>query len=763
MNLDFVNANASSKSRNNRLIWLGFAAVISILYDFFFWQQEPGIGFAIYVLLYTTGFLIIANLTVVLRQRQAWWLLAPIVILSLDRVLLNNEFVRQAGGAMVLVLSAVFALLATMQNPAKHTFHFRGFPVVRRIDLLFMKWSDMYKDVFLWHDDPRKQLVRRILLGLVIAIPFLIIFAWLFNKADAVFAEGLADLFNIEKIPEFAWRVLRTVALALFAGGFYYATALHDSVLASVNDLARELDQVIVAVVLALINVLFGAFVFIQFKYLFGSAEFVLKNGLTFADYARQGFFELSWVIGLSALFLVVVYRAFVGREKSKIVSVFTTLLVLQVGAIAASALRRMNLYQFEYGYTVLRLYVEWFIYFILALLSLTAACFWIRVAFRRFFYIVLISGVAALTMVASVNVDYIITRENVRRFMAENQPLDLDYIAELSTDSLPALTLLFSKDVLPRLSVDQKLKLNSIRSAAIYNLKNHTAARSFNQSAYKGAAVALASEGAFNWAGLERQDRLFQAGRNLASYSELRSQDCAISNSYFSGTAPRLARAERSAACSFTEAGNNRLIVLEYIMPTSTLDDVPRGQNVTSYEARVFLYQWEYERGGRNPKLVKRFERTLPEIVSPNTASGASYPYTLLRNSSVLLRAATEHKTYLYNWVFGQGGKVDIVRSKPLEEQVVFRFSPSVAVKNQKPYLLYGDPRISFAPKGQDVVEISCQGGARITCVRLDATAYNADIWAARYSPDHSRCTTPLSVFSSGSNWYDMLAATCE
>jgi hypothetical protein len=42
---------------------------------------------------------------------------------------------------------------------------------------------------------------------------------------------------------------------------------------------------------------------------LFGNADFVSKSGITFADYARNGFFELVWVLVLASLVILVVYR----------------------------------------------------------------------------------------------------------------------------------------------------------------------------------------------------------------------------------------------------------------------------------------------------------------------------------------------------------------------------------------------------------------------------------------------------------------------
>ena len=52
---------------------------------------------------------------------------------------------------------------------------------------------------------------------------------------------------------------------------------------------------------LVVVDLLFLAFVLVQFRYLFGGAELVRGlTGMSYADYARRGFFELVAVAALS-------------------------------------------------------------------------------------------------------------------------------------------------------------------------------------------------------------------------------------------------------------------------------------------------------------------------------------------------------------------------------------------------------------------------------------------------------------------------------
>ena len=120
--------------------------------------------------------------------------------------------------------------------------------------------------------------------------------------------------------------------------------------------------------------------------YLFGSSNFVLENGLTFADYARAGFFQLTAVLILVGCLLALLNRSFSAHGHDKLGTILKVLLIVQVEIIAISALRRMNLYQDEYGYTTLRLYVEWFIYFVMIFFVAFAVCVIRQVNFRKLF-----------------------------------------------------------------------------------------------------------------------------------------------------------------------------------------------------------------------------------------------------------------------------------------------------------------------------------------------------------------------------------------
>jgi hypothetical protein len=62
-------------------------------------------------------------------------------------------------------------------------------------------------------------------------------------------------------------------------------------------------------VVLGSVVVLFTTFLLLQLSYFFGNAPVTRESGVTFAEYARQGFAELTTVATLCTILLVVLDR----------------------------------------------------------------------------------------------------------------------------------------------------------------------------------------------------------------------------------------------------------------------------------------------------------------------------------------------------------------------------------------------------------------------------------------------------------------------
>lgn len=161
---------------------------------------------------------------------------------------------------------------------------------------------------------------------------------------------------------------------------------------------------------------------------------------MTYADYARQGFWQLLMVSALTLLViaatLTVAQRATVA-DRRLIRLLIGTLCALSV-VIVISAAHRMWLYQQAYGFTDLRLMVITVEFWLGAVFLLILGA-GIPMSGRWLPRSVMIAGALALLGLAMINPDRFIAEHNIKRYQ-QNGRLDTVYLGQLSADALPAL-----------------------------------------------------------------------------------------------------------------------------------------------------------------------------------------------------------------------------------------------------------------------------------------------------------------------------------
>ncbi len=291
--------------------------------------------------------------------------------------------------------------------------------------------------------------------GLVIATPLVLVFGALFMSADAIFAELVENVlrFDVEWI---ASHVLLFSILAWLSTG-YLRGFLTGTELPLSADRRPEIagrgvpapnGQVLgiteVATALAAIDLLFLVFVIVQFRYLFGADTLVqVTPDLTYAEYARRGFFELVVAVVLVVPVLLAADWLLDRRSRRDAV-VFRGLAGVQIGlvlAIAASALQRLRLYHASYGLTESRFYA------MVLLIWIGAMLFWLAATVLRgrrdwFAFGTLASGLATVALLLVINPDAVIARANVARMASADAPVrfDVAYATSLSADAVPVL-----------------------------------------------------------------------------------------------------------------------------------------------------------------------------------------------------------------------------------------------------------------------------------------------------------------------------------
>ena len=268
-----------------------------------------------------------------------------------------------------------------------------------------------------------------------IAIPILAIVVALLAAADPVFKRMIVPDLHPQAI---------VGHIALFALFAVLVLATGAAALGDAQPVARSgrFGAMEIIVMLSLAVVVLALFAVAQLVALSDAGHrLVFDAGLTPAEYARSGFFQLCWATAFLVAFLAIVRGlAAPGVYAHVAVRVLASVVPLLAIGLVIVSLRRMALYDTAFGLTMLRLTVVgaaiW--------MGLLLAMFAVRnagVGSSRSWLFGGAAGTAfALIMVANIaNPEAFVVRHNVRR-AEHGHAFDPGYLDRLSDDAVPAV-----------------------------------------------------------------------------------------------------------------------------------------------------------------------------------------------------------------------------------------------------------------------------------------------------------------------------------
>jgi hypothetical protein len=417
---------------------LGVAVALGVLGDALFHGRPLGLNVLLFVVCFVAALAVVLHAGRAPLHQGRRWMCLPLLGFGAafawhDSPLLTvANLVALAGGV------SLGALRRTQPSPARAGVGEYGAALAAAGAGTFAGAIHLLHREVPWDDagarmrGPRATAIAR---GAAIGLPLVLLFGGLFMAADTVFRSlASSALPNVGNI----WTHL------IVAAAFAWAAAglLRDLVAPREEERVLPVDLLTsrrvslgateVAVALGAVNLVFAAFVAVQARYLFGGRSLVeARAHLTYAHYARHGFFEL---VAVSVLLLPVLLGAnALVRSRVRVVRALSLTLVLLELAVAASALQRLRLYTQEYGLTELRIYTTGIVVWLVCVFA------WLCVTTLRgkgrFAAGMLVLGFAATAALNVLSPDALIARTNLTR-----PQVDVRYLGGLSDDAVPTL-----------------------------------------------------------------------------------------------------------------------------------------------------------------------------------------------------------------------------------------------------------------------------------------------------------------------------------
>lgn len=297
---------------------------------------------------------------------------------------------------------------------------------------------------------PRRAHVVAALRGVLLAVPVVLLLAWLLAQADAVFASFFR--FRADPLDWIGHLVLFALGVLLAAGLTRAASA---EPMGALLGLGWRLGVIETLIVLIALDLVFAGFTVAQVVAATGAGTAAIRaQGLTYAEYARSGYFQLLWVAGLTLLLLLVL-RAFVDRGRPlgrRAFLVASELAIVFTLVIVGVAFQRLNLYVSVYGLSMLRLYCLVFAGWI-ALVYVALGLALTRFGDLRQWFpaVMVLIGIAGLLAMNVANPEALVATYNLAETQ-HTQRFDPNYLVTLSADAMPVLA-----DALPTMDASAR------------------------------------------------------------------------------------------------------------------------------------------------------------------------------------------------------------------------------------------------------------------------------------------------------------------
>lgn len=452
-----------SQSLKRPALFLIGVIFLGWLFDFLFWRQRvPGVNVTVYALV-----CLILGLGLLLAEGKSpsvWCL--PLYPLIGFFALMSS--VRMEPVSIFLCLFLTLALTAVLAV-SYSGINWMRFGAIDYCVHLIQLTASFFGGGILYLLDRRSTEEMKsgwraglkplwpVIRGILLALPILAVLTALLVSADLVFSqrlEDLADIFRLDRLPEYAFRFFYVSLIALFLSGLL----LHAAGISRAEKIeigrprlpASFLGFTETAIVLGGVAALFLAFVLVQLQYFFGGEKNIGIEGFTYAEYARRGFGELIAVAVIVLVLMLVL--SFAGRRESRRQHyIFAGLSAGVVGLVVLmliSAFQRLLLYEAAYGFSRLRAYTHVFMFWLGALLVLVVLLEVIQRQ-RAFLLMAAITSLGFAVTLNVMNVDGFIAHRNVQR-AAGGEMLDIDYLKTLTTDAVPTLADEFGSQQVP-------------------------------------------------------------------------------------------------------------------------------------------------------------------------------------------------------------------------------------------------------------------------------------------------------------------------
>ncbi|WP_435788466.1 DUF4153 domain-containing protein [Clostridium sp.] len=473
-----------------KICTIGFALVLSIIYERFFIGNSFGVSVPIFYIMFMGFFFWSTREETKFKENVGFITIIPTFLIAVNYGVHSNSILNLFNGIMLILLITVSTVLIRYENIKWDSSNLIR-SVINRGSIAILEnvckpFMFIKRNIVVRNKKGISSINKNILRGILISIPLLVIILVLLTSSDMVFKRYVTNFSSIFENISIGEIINRSVIIIIaFTIIFSYIWSFKYSYYESTNkNTMMKWEPVTMLTIIFMINVVYLLFSIIQFSYLYGGANNFIAGDLTYSEYARKGFFELVAVTIINFTILISTMK-FIKKDNktvNTICNIFLTTLVAFTLNMLFSAHYKMSLYEQTFGFTYLRIFVHLFMLMLFILFIVALIGIWNReMSLNKILIVIVLSMFVILNY---INVDKIIAKENIDIYY-KTQKIDVQYLRDLSYDAIPEILKL--KDD-PNASIARGI--NSYLDEVKKDLAEENSWYEFNYSKYKARKI---------------------------------------------------------------------------------------------------------------------------------------------------------------------------------------------------------------------------------------------------------------------------------
>lgn len=423
--------------------------LIAILHSILFYGQK--LGLSVFLFCIALGFFVLTILEKnnKIKNRKALILSVPIILISATYFIFNNAFFNFINIFVLIILFALMIILAVFEKSSLKLLIYKIFSLILGSIEFFEEAVgsiiEAVVGVFKKRDKSKTKNVKigKIIKGLIVTIPILIVVLILLSSADSIFSNKLKDMlstvfsfgiFESETYINLFFRLIIIIGITIYFIAILYNILEDKFCEKDVSETKPwKIDIIIGNTILTVLNLVYLVFCYIQISVLF--MKIGDMQNFNYASYARQGFFQLMAVSIINFIIILITSKRKEENKKINYTKIMNLLLAVFTLIILFSSFYRMYLYEQAYGYTFLRLMVYFaLITEIILIIPTIMYILNLNINLTKTYFVVIM---LMYILVNYVNIDYMIAKKNIDRYFEdENYELDMNYLQTLSIDA---------------------------------------------------------------------------------------------------------------------------------------------------------------------------------------------------------------------------------------------------------------------------------------------------------------------------------------